>query len=435
MYGRLQDAWLEMCTTYLEMVGDLSNRSSKEASIGQEWEGEESLAGILGQLDKEGGDKKSDPKRETPEAEEVEDTSCEVEKREISSSSFGKTIEETTDEASDEAAENTNVLSPLHGESVEHCNEAKNEDDLDRGTQEKPVIEDIVDAKHVPEEDDTPTDGNSTKDQIKLVVEKLALEGSDKGEMGQVPVVLGKGYQAEDTTNKDEEEVDIMSENDKVVGANVEKDQNGCDLDNIKEEDVEKQSKDTSGDDVIEEKRASTAYVENCDIEDTDVPNDEARQNEKENNSVEHIIEDKNESSSIAAEAESESENIVREKDEPEAGVTDPPFSFSDFARQPNRPDSPNMSEGSDPEEGGGGDNNKETSEQEEKKSEESQKENVDGGSPAKKEVKINNDTDNCSISESKKYIYFLRSEIFNVFKLNFLGYYPIILNQFLKLF
>ena len=56
VYGRLQDAWVEMCSTYLEMVGDLSS-SGKEGKTGEEWEGEESLVGILGGLDDNQGDK------------------------------------------------------------------------------------------------------------------------------------------------------------------------------------------------------------------------------------------------------------------------------------------------------------------------------------------------------------------------------------------
>ena len=397
VYGRLQDAWLEMCTTYLEMVGDLSN-SSKETRTGQEWEGEESLAGILGQLDREGGgDTKSASTRDIPVAytddKEEEDTSCEVEVREISSSE--KTTEEATGLASDGTAENANVPSPLCEEGEEMCNEAKHEDDLEGETQGKPDIEDIVDARNVPEKDDTLTDENG--DPIKLEVEQLAVEASDlELEVEQLAVEasdleleaeqlaveasdedeMGKGRApTKDTTNKgeEEEEVDIMSENDKVVRENVEKDKTESEVNINKEEDVEKQSDVTAGDDVIEDKNTS----EKCDIQVTDVPNNEGGENEKEDNSVEHIIEDKTENTCMSAESES------GEKDQPEA-----PFSFSDFARQPNRPDSPNMSEGSDPgeEEGGGGG---EKSELQGKKSEESQNENGESGSPVKKEVKI----------------------------------------------
>ena len=383
VYGRLQDAWLEMCTTYLEMVGDLSN-SSKEARTGQEWEGEESLAGILGQLDREeGGDTKSASTRDIPVAytddKEEEDTSCEVEVREISSSE--KTTEEATGLASDGTAENANVPSPLCEEGEEMCNEAKHEDDLEGETQGKPDIEDIVDARNVPEKDDTLTDENG--DPIKLEVEQLAVEASDlELEVEQLVVEasdedqIGKGQNpTEDMTNKEEEEeeVDVMSENDKVVRENVEKDKTESEVNIDKEEDVEKQSDGTAGDDVIEDKNTSVK----CDIQVTDVPNNEGGENEKEDNSVEHIIEDKTENTCMSAESES------GEKDQPA-----PPFSFSDFARQPNRPDSPNMSEGSDPgeEEGGGGG---EKSELQGKKSEESQKENGESGSPVKKEVKI----------------------------------------------
>ena len=138
VYGRLQDAWLEMCTTYLEMVGDLSN-SSKEARTGQEWEGEESLAGIFGQLDREeGGDTKSASTRDIPVActddKEEEDTSCEVEVRETSSS--GKTTEEVVDET----AENASVPSPFCEDGVEKCNEVEHEDVLEGETQGEPDI-------------------------------------------------------------------------------------------------------------------------------------------------------------------------------------------------------------------------------------------------------------------------------------------------------
>ena len=380
VYGRLQDAWLEMCTTYLEMVGDLSY-SSKETRTGQEWVGEESLAGILGQLDREeGGDTKPASTRETAvsctEAQEVEDTSCEVEVRETSSS------EKTTEEAVEEASENASVPSPLCEEGEEKCNKVEYEDDLEGKTQGKPDIEDIVDARHVPEKDDTPT--NENEDPIKLEVQQIAaVEASDlELEVEQLEVEasdedqMGKGQNpTEDMTNKEEEEeeVDVMSENDKVVRENVEKDKTESEVNIDKEEDVEKQSDVTAGDDVIEDKNTS----EKCDIQVTDVPNNEGGENEKEDNSVEHIIEDKTENTCMSAESES------GEKDQPA-----PPFSFSDFARQPNRPDSPNMSEGSDPgeEEGGGGG---EKSELQGKKSEESQNENGESGSPVKKEVKI----------------------------------------------
>ena len=356
VYGRLQDAWLEMCTTYLEMVGDLSSSSGKEDRVGQEWEGKESLAGILGHLDEKDVDKKSVPKRKTYLSEvddiektscEIEDTSCETGEKEMSRSNSVSATKETRDEVKDEATGEANAPSPINEEDVEHCSEAKYEPSLEKETQEEPDIEDIVDAKDVPEKDHRLTDGNSAEDQIKL------------------PNVSGKGSLAKEgeaqslTSKQEEEEVDIMSERDKVVRSDVEKDKTDSEEDINKEKDIEKHINDTSEDDAIEQD------VEKCDNQDTDVPNTEAGQNDEEE---EHIVED-------------EKDLSEKEKEEPETAATDPPFSFSDFARQPNRPDSPNMSEGSDPEEGGGGN-------QEEKKSEESQKETLDEGSPTKREVK-----------------------------------------------
>ena len=332
VYGRLQDAWLEMCTTYLEMVRDLSS-DGREEMRGQDWEGEGSLQGMFGQLEKE-GDKRLHSHRETP-AENIEENSCGEKKVSISNSV--RTTEETTDEAEHEVNGMTKVPNPVHDDK-----------DKEGETQDKPDFEDIVDAKLVPEKDGTAvTDENSAEDQIELPSHSdveliMAVEG-------EIPPVSGKISPAKEDngdhpciTNQGEEEIDIMSENDNALRVRAEKD---------KTESEEKEKR-TSVDDVIEAK-------EKCDI---DVPNNEAGQKEGEE-TVEHIIiegqveiasAEKDETVTPLQNVEDTTETAASSEDQTEST----PFSFSDFALQPNRPDSPNMSEGSDPEEEGGvGDN------------------------------------------------------------------------------
>ena len=119
----------------------------------------------------------------------------------------------------------------------------------------------------------------------------------------------------------EEEAVDVMSENKNASVSTLETEGNAD-----REETVHKNTE-------------SLLESDQNGAQDFDVPNKEEQSFKEEE---EHII-------------ESESGNCNPTKSDPEVA----PFSFSDFARQPNRPDSPNMSEVSDPPEGENQEGNK----------------------------------------------------------------------------
>jgi len=138
----------------------------------------------------------------------------------------------------------------------------------------------------------------------------------------------------------EEEAVDVMSENKNASASTLETEGNADPEETVHNNTESPPESDQNG------------------AQDFDVPNKEENSFKEEE---EHII-------------ESESGNCVQTKSDAEAA----PFSFSDFARQPNRPDSPNLSEVSDPPEG---------ENREGKKSEESQKQLAQNGSPVMVEV------------------------------------------------
>ena len=338
VYGRLQDAWVEMCSTYLEMVGDLSSRG-KEGKIGEEWEGEESLVGILGGLHDNQGDKsKNTSKRNEERSTETEQHVGE--EGDVSKESESKGSEELRTEK--EQQKNTHEEETHHEKMVEENKEettvqeyrnGAEDKDVDVENQKEPEMSDSMKKQTVPDNKEPPINGKENHCN-------MTGTGEEESGTGNSSSVDG----SRDQPLVEEEAVDVMSEN-----------KNASESESTLETEGN-----TDPEETVHNNKESPLESDQNGAQDGDVPNKEENSFKEEE---EHII-------------ESESGNCAPTKSDP--GVA--PFSFSDFARQPNRPDSPNMSEVSDPPEGGN---------QEGNKSKESQKQLTNNGSPVMIEVRI----------------------------------------------
>ena len=336
VYGRLQDAWVEMCSTYLEMVGDLGS-CGKEGKIGEEWEGEESLVGIIGELNDNQGDKSKNASKGS------EERRTKTEHHGGEEGDFSRNTSKESEELSTEKEQqkNSHEEETHHDKMVkenkeettvqEYRNWAEDKDSADVESRKEPEMSDSVEHETVPDNEEDPINGNE---------KPCNMTGAGAEESG-----MGNSSSANNSMDQpivEEEAVDVMSENKNASASTLETEGNADPEETVHNNTESPPESDQNG------------------AQDFDVPNKEENSFKEEE---EHII-------------ESESGNCVQTKSDAEAA----PFSFSDFARQPNRPDSPNLSEVSDPPEG---------ENQEGKKSEESQKQLAQNGSPVMVEVRI----------------------------------------------